>query len=677
MLNLFSGVTVLPGVSPLPSNFSPVEEIKSNTAYSPPRENFKQEITIKEITPVSEIPSITEVKIKEILPSPSIEVAEYSSSKSPLIPREATSEKNSNRNEVDFLKTDAPLIIEIHPSQSDEGFNAEVTNHRNGDDDATPSKISFSTQDSSISEMYPSNGPVIASPSGMREILPVGTTTKSSIMDEEDSSLFDHNPAFPPLPDDLSVLSNHGEDIVPEPSSDFDHMLGHDMPAHSIPTETKTEEHSTTAPKEISKNSLITEKTIEKSTKLEDITATQPSISKESPTINLRSAMSSEILTVPSYISKDITDESDDSSTTGEPIFSSTGNNKKIENTPTTKSETLIEIQSTAYTVPEVSEIDANSKYNEKTTSAVAKSNMATEVSSQTELSSLPIETSDQKPHETDLAAKDRSISTSDPLVTSSRIPSPGSEVITVSKAISDNNVYTETTEFILTSFGSSETATDSVELIKISGDPERKADIIETPADRTNSVLKELINLVSDVSPINDHTKTPEVGPITGSTSISESEELIPVNAAYKSKSNSNQNSITETPVKSKNSNANKQNIQEIVDEDPEHITDSPSPNDKVEPTTRRPIIDNVSDKKPENRTANKDIEIITQSYVPTINRRPTKVVMKKNTESPPELPDTVPTLVSSEMVTENSFVSSEMATEVQDLLSTQSAAQ
>lgn len=284
--------------------------------------------------------------------------------------------------------------------------------------------------------------------------------------------------------------------------------------------------------------------------------------------------------------------------------------------------------------------------------SSVTKFEDITEGTLQTELSSLPIETSDQNPKETPETSSKASVSTSsDSSVSteeaSTKISAPiESDATTVSRAIpsTDNPLFEnlETTEFILTSSGSSESATDAVELIKISREHEQNAAIIEPVQGQKNNVLTDLINLVGDVASIGDHTDVPKAVSSTSPTSytrISESEELISVNPGYKSKnSNWNLNSITEmVPVKTKSQMTNKQRVVEIEGEDTDTITDSPPPNDKVEPTTKRPIIDNVSDeKKPENVTSNKEIEIITKSYVPTINRRPTKIVMKKNNEKP-----------------------------------------
>ncbi|KAG6457265.1 mucin-5AC [Manduca sexta] len=682
------GVTVLPGISSLPPHLSTTDEVKNSPVQSP-KENIKQEITIKEITPVSEIPVITDVKIKEILPSPSIDVAEYSSSKSPLIPREATSEKSvKSESEV---KIETPTITEVHASPAFEESKADTSNKDLAD--MPPSKISFSTQDSINSEIYPSNGPIIATmgvPSMGPDPMPVATTTKSPVMEEEDTSLFDHNPAFPPLPDDFSVLSNHGEDIVPEPSADSDHIPPHEMMIPNVvPTEPKVEEPLSTTQKDLPDTTVTTVKIPETSAEVSTlkVDSTEFTSPKDNPMLNLRSAIPIELLGVPAYIAHDLESELD--TTTDEPASISTilgsENSRKVDDNATEKptqaseeqSPTMssAEIDTTTHKLITTTDYGSSIADQEQTNSSIAKSNIATEVTSQTELSSLPIETSDQKPHETE-AVKDKSASTTDPLMTSSRISPTGSEVITVSRAVSgDNNMFenVETTEFILTPLGSMETATDSVELIKISGDSEKHAPIIEASAEENKTnLLKDLINLVSDVASINDHTDSPGVVHVTGVTSIADSEELIPVNAGYKSKnSNSNQNSITEVPVKNKNA-VNKQKVVEIEGDgdDTDNITDSPPPNDKIEPTTRRPIIDNVSDDMPENKTEKKDIEIITQSYVPTINRRPTKVVMKKSNDKPisDSLEDT-PISFSAEMTTEGNASSSEAETVAPDV--------
>ncbi|CAB3252149.1 unnamed protein product [Arctia plantaginis] len=710
------GVTSLPGLSsPIPS----VSAAANDAPAAPLRENIKQEITIKEITPVSEIPVITEVKIKEILPSPSIEVAEYSSSKSPLIPREATSEKSDK--EIDS-KTDSPSVVEVHfssPASAPESTLFSGIENKN--ENAPPSKISLSTQDS----MYPSKVPIVASmgvPPVTSEPIPV-TTTKAPIIEEEDT--FDHNPAFPPLPDDLAVLRNHEDEIVPELVVDNEHVSIHDTLIASASPLSEAEmkdlephQPMTSTTKDLLDTTITTKPETPRTSP--EITTLQSELRistegvnfKESPLLNLRSAIPTEILNAPATVPEKNKEKLDETTTVSEgiilPIITTTETpnivqdisekletSTKIEASTTESHSTPKEIQTIAEetkidpeefrttseevkTTPEgikisseeistseistiseivtpvpkldsttatraISEMEGRAKEDEQTTSSIAKSNIATEVTSQTELSSLPIETSDQNPpEESEQTTSDKEVSsTANPLEMISKIPSTSSEVITVSRASSNENTgyeNVETTEFILTSFGSSETATDAVELIKISASPEKSASIIEANNNKDN-VLTDLINLVSDVAAMSDHTVEPAAIQQTTTTArISDSEELIPVNAGYKSKNkNFNQNSITEIPLKSKNPNTlNKQKIMEIEDDESESVTDAPAPNDKIEPTTRRPIIDNVSDdiNIAFNKSAKKDIEIITQSYVPTINRRPPKVVMKKNDE-------------------------------------------
>ncbi|XP_028173902.1 titin homolog [Ostrinia furnacalis] len=685
------GVTAAPGSQPTISSISSVENMVASAAPPAPKENIKQEITIKEITPVSEIPIITDVKIKEILPSPSIEVAEYSSSKSPLIPREATSEQSAT-SPVEI--TERPVIIEILPSSppifvassppeivaSSSEISESKTTH-----DSPPSKISFSTQDSINSEIYPSNGPnpgTVGSPATIQEVIPVATTTKAPVViEEEDPAIFDHNPAFPPIPDDLSVQGNHEDEIIPDPKTDGYYVSG----GHEVMSITSTE--SSVAPeavittlKEIpdvhtSTTTVIPEKPADiATTKLEAVDAV--STTKEIPLINLRSAIPTEILNVPSSAPEEVTGNLDDitnpttSSETPLPV-ATTESAEKEELTTPEKIPTLPEILSTNPTImglrkldtPTTPNIETSSvKIDEETISTTGNSDAPTEITSQTEFSSLPIETSDQNPHEE--SAKEKSITSSaGPTVfeiTPTKLLPVEPEVITVSRNIPSENQSlenVETTEFILTSFGSAESATDTVELIKISPDAGKSAAIIESEDGKNTNVLTDLINLVGDVASISDHTDAPRH--VTAAPSISDSEELIPVNAGYKSKnSNWNLNSITEVVPKSKNASpVNKQKIIEIED-DEDGITDSPPPNDKVEPTTRRPIIDNVSADMPENKTDKKDIELITP-YVPA-EKRPTKVVMKKNNEKP--LSDDAP--ASAEIATESTVTSNEITT-------------
>ncbi|KAJ8723036.1 hypothetical protein PYW07_004216 [Mythimna separata] len=661
------GVTSLPGMS---SSISSMTSEKIETQPSTPKEIIKPEITIKEITPVSEIPVITDVKIKEILPSPSIEVAEYSSSKSPLIAREATSENNVKEAES---RTDSPSIIEVHSSMPVIVSSPDATQYTdttNQNEDTPPSKISFSTQDTANNAIYPSNVPIVATmgiPPATPEPVPVATT-KAPIIEEED---FEHNPAFPPLPDDLAVLRNHEDEIVPEQAADNEHVSSHDITvASASPTaEPEVKELLTTTTKDLPDTSATTTTTESPKTSSEVTTAqadvpvsTEAPNFKESPMLNLRSAIPTEILNAPSMVPEEITGESDETTTVADVItqeaITTTIAPKKMEEVITEKVEistvetktssevttSAPEIETTTLHKATETELEPSTKEQEQTTSSIAKSNVATEVTSQTELSSLPIETSDQNPPEVpENTTNDKEIaSTSDPLdnISNTKIPATSSEVITVSRSASNENTgfeNVETTEFIV-EYGSSETATDAVELIKISAEPEKSAAIIESADGKHTNEYTDLMNLVRDVASISDNTEEPEIVPhVTTAASISDSEELIPVNAGYKSKNkNFNQNSITEIPLKSKIPNPmNKPKVE--IEDDEESLTDSPPPFDKVEPTTRRPIIDHVSDdgSLAENKTDNKDIEIITQSYVPTFNRRhPTKVVLKKSND-------------------------------------------
>lgn len=742
-------------MTPAPS-LSPVKPIE--IALSPPKEN-KPKFTIKEITPVSEIPIITDVKIMEILPSPSIEVTEYSSSKSPLITREATSEKTSNADQTKS-EPESPSVVEIH---STETISSDVnpTDESNGVDDAPPSKISFSTQDSINSEIYSS--PIVATmgvpPAVDHALVLVATTIKPPAMEEEDPSLFaDHNPAFPPLPDDLSVLSSHGDELLPELPPDTEHIPSDHAPTPEViiasvtpssEAESKELQTSTTTLKYFQENSVTTtEKLVEiitetSSLKLEETSTVAPAV-KENPTVKLRSAIPTDTFSassedtrtsqvagsttianepfstvtltttaaptvtstttaVPTVTSttteakgftstialttsaneplstfnvlpessKSIEDMSIevpkqiDESTTEEPkaskkLYFSTEEPpvpKTSEEFTTDEPETPIEkvsffenssspdLDTTIRPTDSSTSQQSSSSSQEQTTISIAKSNLATEVTSQTELSSLPIETSDQNPHKTsENVSKETDVSSVDLLTTTDKFSSHSSEVITVSKSNENGAIdNVETTEFVLTSFGSSETATDAVELIKIAGDSDKSAAIIDH-SDGNKNALTDLIKLVSDVASISDHTEPPVTTNLSTFTTSADSEELIPVNAGYKSKnSNFNQNSITEVPsFKSKSGTpTNKQKIIEIEDDEDGSITDSPPPNDKAEPTTRRPIIDNVSDDMPEVKTEKKDIEIITQSYVPTINRRPTKVVQQDPAPEPAVSPD------------------------------------
>ncbi|XP_060800341.1 uncharacterized protein LOC106139023 [Amyelois transitella] len=686
------GVTSIPGMAPTISSTPETSEVPAPVV---PKENIEQKITIKEITPVSEIPVITEVKIKEILPSPSIEVAEYSSSKSPLIPREATTEKIAT---LKLESTETPVVIEIHKtsvpavisSVAPEITSASESLSVSKNDDANPSKISLSTQDSINSEIYPSNLPslatLISSSSSAASETPEPIFTKSPIIIEEEEAPIDHNPAFPPLPDDLSVLANHDDEIVSEQNMDSDHVSSVQEAENFAFSTTSshaplTKEIQTTT--QFVDTSTAYEKTSEENKELTSIrtelTSTATPIVKENSMLNLRSAIPTEILNSPSFVPEEITGELDEieSTTTSqsEPIAStsafvatsttasnnigafittvSTNELKNLSTYSSTSDDISTSITTTSTVKPEevTSSTERSKILQEQTTSSIVRSNIATEVTSHTEISSLPVETSDQNPHEApDNIVKDKiDVSTlgTTPVddVSPTKIFSIEPEVITVSKtnhAATDNlsTEIIETTEFVLTTFGSSESATDAVELIKISPDTEKSAAFIEPAVEtKKNSVLTDLINLVGDVASISDHTdETVDTARATAAStvsgSISDSEELIPVNAGYKSKNrNWNLNSITEIPPKSKNQAAiTKQKVIEIEDEDEtESITDHSPPNDRVEPTTRRPIIDNVTDDMVADKTNKTDIEIIKQTYVPTAGSRPTKVVLKQ----------------------------------------------
>ncbi|XP_053625145.1 mucin-5AC [Plodia interpunctella] len=688
------GVTSIPGMVPAISSTPEISEVPIA-----PKENIEQKITIKEITPVSEIPVITEVKIKEILPSPSIEVAEYSSSKSPLIPREATTEKivtiklesTETPALIEIVKPSAPVVIS---SLAPETTSASESSSISKTDDSTPSKISFSTQDSINSEIYPSNLPsvatIISSSSSVASETQAPTFTKSPIILEEEEAPIDHNPAFPPLPDDLSVPANHEDEIVSEQNIYNDHVssiqevVNVAITSTSSPAPTVKEIQTTSQRQEMytstEKTSVVTHLTSIRPNL--NLTSTEPPIVKENSMLNLRSAIPTEILNTASFVPEDITGELDEiETTTASPMKSvaTTIENSDIELIKTTeKSEGSQEIKkstdsttsigtttvtTTISTIPPTTSAptklvdttfltESPRIMEEQTTSSIARSNIATEVTSNTEISSLPVETSDQNPHEApDSSIKDKTdtstIGTSIDDIAPTKIFNVEPEGVTDSKAVpsTTDNLSTEiieTTEFVLIPLGSSESATDTVELIKISPDTEKNAAIIESVVEtKKNNILADLINLVGDVASISDHTDGPveDVVATTAPTAkISDSEELIPVNAGYKSKnSNWNLNSITEIPLKSKNQpGIVKQKVIEIEDdEESEGITDHAPPNDRVEPTTRRPIIDNVSDDMAANKTNKTDIEIIKQTYVPTAGSRPTKVILEDDKTS------------------------------------------
>ncbi|CAH2074776.1 unnamed protein product, partial [Iphiclides podalirius] len=660
------GVTSIPGIAPAVPNISTFEHINSSVIPS----SVKQEITIKEITPVSEIPVITEVKIKEILPSPSIEVAEYSSSKSPLIPREVTSEK-SQINTSDSKFESSQINHDQSPS-ADSSLSTEASKIASEKDSLLktandPSKISLSTQDSINSNIYTSSIPIavatVGSPSAIPSIVSV-PSSKAPMIEEEDTSLFDHNPAFPPLPDDLSVLGNHEEEILTEQNMEGEHIpSGHEVviiASTNAPTEVAvTKEAGTTTSyyvSEATSQSLdnLHEVSSEASTiKADDVIITVTSNSRENSMVNLRSVMPTEIINVPSHLPEITSVELSDA--TEAPIFTSstiTPSFSSDESGIISKSRFVDDI-SLSTDIPDSTEFDIGNNITEssdqlinaqvseeQTTSSISKSNMGTEVTSQTELSSLPIETSDQNPHDSsENITKDKSSESTVELLSVDEGTTklwPTNSELSVSKTVDENQSFEniETTEFVLSPLSSQEITTSGVELIKKSADIGKNSAIIDQSSGKNNNVLKDLINLVGDVASIGDHTDGSDIEHHTASpTTISDSEELIPVNAGYKSKNkNWNLNSITEVPFKTKASSRHK-NV-EIEDDDTDSITDSPPPNDKVEPTTRRPIIDNVSDDRTENKTEKKDIEIITKSYVPTINRRPTKVVMGKSNE-------------------------------------------
>ncbi|CAK1582387.1 unnamed protein product [Parnassius mnemosyne] len=527
-----------------------------------------------------------------------------------------------------------------------------------------PSKISLPTQDSINSNIYTSNIPssaaTIGSPSLTLNVVSA-PSSKAPMVEEEDSSIFDHNPAFPPLPDDLSVLGNHEDEILTEQNMDNEHVSGAHETVIVASTLTTSTESAIVKEAATTSSSYMTEATSmswdnsrdmsfdTSSTKPEYVETVTPK-SRENSMLNLRSVMPKEMLNVPPHIAEGTSLELN-ATTEAIVMTLSTALPKQIieENNilTSTHKPDVTAFEAFHNSTDSLEQLISGSQVSqEHTTSYISKSNVGTEVTSQTELSSLPIETSDQNPHDSsENITKDKTpIPTVDPLALdlgTTKILSTDSEVIAVSKigpsdGLNDSFDNIETTEFVLPSFGSQEVTTDGVELIKISADTDSNSAIVDQSHER-NNVLTDLINLVGDVALIGDHTEGSDGEHHTVSPStISDSEELIPVNAGYKSKNkNWNLNSITEVPLKTKSPATKHKNV-EIEDDETDSITDSPPPNDKVEPTTRRPIIDNVSDDKPENKTQNKDIEIITKSYVPTINRRPTKVIMKKSNETP-----------------------------------------
>ncbi|CAH2086974.1 unnamed protein product [Euphydryas editha] len=655
-------VTPLPGIlSSVPSAFIFDNVASSASSHliassSPPSESAKPEITIKEITPVSEIPVITDVKIKEILLSPSIEGAEYSSSKSTLITREATTERSFNMDK-----------ISVDTQESKDGLSSfspvapqSTANEKSGTkdiNDVTPSKISLSTEESSKDNISPSKIPNIVSMMGVAYTSDSGSsTTKAPTIEEEDLDL---NPAFPPIPDDLFlVLSNHEEEFLPEQTLDNEHVPvdQETVKVSNMPISTQEpifQESPATTLSYVSDIATITSDSTpdnfaETSTFKDATVSTQFPFTKENSMLNMRSVIPTEILNVPSLISDEITGEMLD--VTESPMSTVIDD----ESVPTEISAADVSVKyANSELQPKREETFSKVSFNnsqisnqmDETTNTLSKS---TEILSETEFSSIPIETSDQNPHE--VSEKDNKDKLT--VSTANIIPTDTStfksllsddESITMSRIYEKENQSFEngeTTEFILTSFGSQESSTDTVELIKLSSNDEKSSAIIESPGNKNSNVLTDLINLVGDVASISDHTEKPDSERHTHSaTTISDSEELIPVNVAtgYKSKNkNYNVNSITEMPLKHKvPMMVSKQNMVEIEGDDSDAITDSPPPNDKVEPTTRPPIIDNVSDTDNKTEVTDKrDIEIITKSYVPTINRRPTKVIMKKSDE-------------------------------------------
>lgn len=712
--NFFPGVTAIPGLAPSVPSISTVEDVAASAVPISPKENIKQEITIKEITPVSEIPVITDVKIKEILPIPSLEVPDYPSSKSPLIPREAVPEKSVTNSAELPTKTEESVAIEmISPLPTEEASKPTETHpETKSAEDLLPSKISLSTQDSINSEIYPSFVPIVVASMGVPALTPDGisttSTTRVAIIEEDDPSIFDHNPAFPPIPDDLTIIGNHDDENIHEQNTDSDHITSvHEVesvvstlpPTESSTPQTSTsttvnyitETLSTTTTKDtIEEISTTTGRTPENSaestTAFTSTTTTRKDALKDSPMLNPRSAISTEMLNVSSSsVLEDITGEADDASESvtafeepfdivtstttefppkivDETITTTTTTEKSLEEEilPRSSDISSVSFDTTTQRVTEVPELFTTKSPEELT--SVTKLNIATELTSATEFSSLPVETSDQNPHDSS-ENKDKNLSTTeiptstetttsklltteleivkDTITTTTTTPKPN--VMTTENESFENS---ETTEFSLASLRTTEITGDVAEIIKIiPTQTARNAALFDSPNGHKNNILNDLIKIVDDVASISDHTDAPDVmlRTTTSSTFSADSEELLPVNGGYKSKNNNfNLNSITEIPLKTKiQVPISKPKVMEIEDEDSETIADSPPPNDKVEPTTRRPIIDNVSDTVPKNGTDKKDIEIITQSYVPTINRnRPTKVVMKKSNDKP--LPDT-----------------------------------
>ncbi|XP_041977116.1 putative GPI-anchored protein pfl2 [Aricia agestis] len=653
------GVTSLPGVSsPIPS-VSSIEETSVNSAPAPLKEPIKQEITIKEITPVSEIPIKTDVKIKEIISPSDTEAVEYSSSKSPLIPREATSEQAANADVssgIPDAKVSSPLDLAATDLSTMSIVSPSVANTEAED----KSKIILPPRENSASDVYASKVPNIIPLMGVPVTSPTPVTTRAPIIEEEEAPL--DNPAFPPIPDDLSVMGNHEDDQNIENEQPSDHDV---VSATSKPVTTPAPEYKDTATTSSSSivgiDSSATERSIEStSDTIKDIlVSTQSAASSESTMLDLRSVIPKEILDVPSLISNESTGELLDATESPKKGISEERNNFSEASTESDKTgnievnkelSTSISSSEAATTVTEkVDDSTENVKqFNLKDEAFSSTANLG-EITSQTEFSSIPIETSDQNPHgivdrdESDKVFLSTTVSPVFPSLPTKHTSE--SEVITLLAevpAIKDDRSYeyVETTEFIVSPYYSEESATEAVELIKISPNAQESSSIILRPKAAENSnVLNDLINLVGDVASMPDHTDNSEYQTLAPAALNSNSEELIPVNAGYKSKNNNwNLNSITEQPHKSKNSGAvNKQRVVEIEDEESDTITDSPPPNDKVEPTTRRPIIDNVSDdaNNKTDKSNKKDIEIITQSYVPTINKRPTKVILQEESDA------------------------------------------
>ncbi|GBP32042.1 hypothetical protein EVAR_21076_1 [Eumeta japonica] len=602
----------LRGISTVPGSTATLNATLSETdggAAPVPSDAVKQEITIKEITPVSEIPVITEVKIKEVLPTQSAEDAEHGASRAPLTQRGAAAPPPAPG-----LGTDTPPDNDsMHPLATTDMFLSKVSSSMDSSGNGGASGDATSAQPGAPAQPAPAP-------------------------EDDDPSLFEHNPAFPPLPDDLSVLTEREDEIAVEhQTSDVTRgTSASPAPAPALGTVPPSERRPSI---DVDESAAI------------DASVLSISVKDDAPGESRSAAgtETSDVLTTTPVEDSDATMRSEEV-TRDLPIGRAPHRARPLptlSSSPTTELDkpTTVSVESlvhdttthlveTSRDIPN-SPIDAQHPPATTVESASNETPISSEANVFTDVSMITDGSAETRAPVTDAPAPSTSrlnLTPTVPLIDSTSaklvetLPTRASVTDGTSPDVEQDVESTEVTNLDDSNGTESVTSSENTTEEGVTDAPSRAT---AHPPRSNKNVLADLIDLVGDVASIGERTdgpRPPAAAPSAPSapTAIAESEEFILVNPGYKSKnSNWNSNSITEQPDKA----PRRPIAVELDDDEPEGVTEAPRPGDRAEPTTRRPLIDRVTPGA-QPAAAHDDIEIITQAYVPGIARRPTKVV-------------------------------------------------